>query len=230
MDLFCGSGTLYRKSSCGDSGRPVNVRLFIRKCGPDAFPPVASPRQWCRTGTRSEPSECFLKEQPLKCWLDMNHADVNTMRTKARGAIGFLKGQLLETGAVEPVIALLFSDRIEQIQFDDRAVLDHFDVRTMKSFDYVRRMVAIKQPQSAMIALDVRMAPVSEESGALPETTAIFVMLDSPLLTIQVILPYSRSGRGIVFSKEQFTEMTGAERDSPCLLLKLFPNVPAIVS
>ena len=208
----------------------MNVRLFIRNCDPDAFPPVAAPRQWCRTGTRSEPSECFLKEQPLKCWLDMNHADVNTMRTKARGAIGFLKGQLLETGAVEPVIALLFNDRIEQIQFDDRAVLDHFDVRTMKSFDYVRRMVAIKQPQSAMIALDVRMAPVSEESGALPETTAIFVMLDSPLLTIQVILPYSRSGRGIVFSKEQFTEMTGAERDSPCLLLKLFPNVPAIVS
>jgi hypothetical protein len=160
----------------------------------------------------------------------MNHADVNTMRTKARGAIGFLKSQLLETGTVKPVIALLFSDRIEQIQFDDHAVLDHFDVRTMKSFDYVRRIVAVKQPQSAMIALDVRMAPLAEENGALPETMAIFVMLDSPLLTIQVILPYSRSSRGTVFSKEQFTEMTGAERDSPCLLLKLFTNAPALVS
>lgn len=160
----------------------------------------------------------------------MNHADVDTMRTKARGAIGFLKSQLLETGTVEPVIALLFSDHIEQIQFDDHAVLDHFDARTMKSFDYVRRIVAIKQPQSAMIALDVRMAPLSGEKGAPSETTAVFVMLDSPLLTIQVILPYSRSSCGIVFSKEQFTEMTGTERDSPCLLLKLFPNVPAVVS
>lgn len=160
----------------------------------------------------------------------MNHADVNTMRAKARGAIGFLKSQLCETGTVEPVIALLFSDRIEQIQFDDPAILEHFDVRTMKSFDYVRRMVAIKQPQSAMIALDVRMAPASEESSGLADTTAIFLMLDSPLLTIQVILPYSRSGRGIVFSKEQFTEMAGAERDSPCPLLKLFPNVPTLIS
>jgi hypothetical protein len=160
----------------------------------------------------------------------MNHADVHTMRTKARGAIGFLKSQLLETGTVEPVIALLFSDRIEQIQFEDHAVLDHFDVRTMKSFDYVRRIVAIKHPQSAMIALDVRMAPLSGENGAPSEIMAIFVMLDSPLLTIQVILPYSRSSRGIVFSKEQFTETTGTERDSPCLLLKLFPNVPAVVS
>jgi hypothetical protein len=160
----------------------------------------------------------------------MNHADVNTMRAKARGAIGFLKSQLRETGTVEPVIALLFSDRIEQIQFDDPAILDHFDVRTMKSFDYVRRIVAIKQPQSAMIALDVRMAPVSDERAERAEMTAIFVMVDSPLLTIQVILPYSRSSRGIVFSKEQFAEMTGSERDSPCLLLKLFPNVPALVS
>jgi len=202
----------------------------MRNCGRAGFPPDASPRQWCRTGARAEPSECFLKEQRLKCWLDMNHADVNTMRTKARGAIGFLKGQLLETGTVEPVIALLFSDRIEQIQFDDHAVLDHFDVRTMKSFDYVRRIVAIKQPQSAMIALDVRMVPLSEENDAPPETTAIFVMLDSPLLTIQVIVPYSRSSCGIVFSKEQFTEMNGAERDSPCLLLKLFPNASALVS
>jgi hypothetical protein len=205
--------------------------LFHAKSRPKRpFPPVVSLRQCCRRSIRAGPSECFWKEQRLKCWQDMNHADVNTMRAKARGAIGFLKSQLCETGTVEPVIALLFSDRIEQIQFDDPAILEHFDVRTMKSFDYVRRMVAIKQPQSAMIALDVRMAPASEESSGLADTTAIFVMLDSPLLTIQVILPYSRSGRGIVFSKEQFTEMAGAERDSPCLLLKLFPNVPALVS
>lgn len=161
---------------------------------------------------------------------DMNHADVSMMRAKARSAIGFLKSQLLETGTVEPVIALLFSDHIEQIQFADPGVLEHFNARTMNSFDYVRRMVAIKQPQSAMIALDVRMAPVSEDSAELADTTAIFVMLDSPLLTIQVILPYSRSGRGIVFSKEHFTEMTGTERVSPCLLLKLFPDAPALVS
>jgi hypothetical protein len=161
----------------------------------------------------------------------MNHADVNTMRSKARGAIGFLKNQLLETGAVEPVVALLFSDHIEQIQFDDPSILEHFDLRTMKGFDYVRRMVGLKQPQSAMIALGVRMGPlVSETSDVLADTTAIFVMLDSPLLTIQVILPYSRSGGGIVFSKEQFTEMTGAKRDSPCLLLKLFPSAPVGVS
>ena len=161
----------------------------------------------------------------------MNHADVNTMRSKARGAVSFLKSELLRTGNVEPVIALLFSDHIEQVLFDEPAILEHFDMRAMKSFDYVRRIVALKQPQSAMIALDVRMAPViSEETDPLPDTTAIFVMLDSPLLTIQVILPYSRSGGGIRFSNEQFTEMTGTERDSPCLLLKLFPNAPAVVT
>jgi hypothetical protein len=161
----------------------------------------------------------------------MNHADVNTMRAKARGAIGFLKSQLLETGTIDPVIALLFGDHIEQVKFDDPAILKKFDAQTKKSFDFVRRMVAVKQPQSAMIALDVQMRPVTaDESDVQADTTAIFLMLDSPLLTIQVLLPYFRSRGGIVFSKEQFMEMTGGERDSPVLLLKLFPTAPALVS
>lgn len=161
----------------------------------------------------------------------MNHADVSTMRLKARGAIGFLKNQLLETGTVEPVIALLFRDHIEQVQFDDPAILKTFDAQTKKSFDYVRRIVAVKHPQSAMIALDVRMGPLtSDESDVQADITALFLMLDSPLLTIQVILPYLRSAGGIVFSREQFIEMTGEERDSPCLLLKLFPASSALVS
>lgn len=161
----------------------------------------------------------------------MNHADVNTMRAKARGAIDFLKSQLLETGTVEPVIALVFSDHIEQIQFNDPTILEHFDLRTMKSFDYVRGMVAIKKPQSAMIALDVRMRSlVSEERDVLADKTAIFLVLDSALLTIQVILPYTRSGGRIVFSNEQFTEMTGADGNSPCLLFRLFPSTPKVVS
>jgi hypothetical protein len=230
MDLFCGSDTIYGKPEREIPMHWWAFRFSFRNCCPDASFPGGPSRKGTVATFRGERFECFLKGQRVKCWLDMNHTDVNTMRTKARGAVGFLKSQLLETGTVEPVIALLFSDRIEQIQFDDHSILDHFDARTMKSFDYVRSIVAIKQPQSAMIALAVRMAPVSEGRGALAETTAIFVMLDSPLLTIQVILPYSRSSRGIVFSREQFTEMTGAERDSPCLLLKLFPNAPALAS
>jgi hypothetical protein len=166
----------------------------------------------------------------LQFWLSMNHADPNTMRAKARGAIGFLKNQLLETGTIEPVVALLFHDHIEQVQFDDPSILEHFDLKTVTGFDYVRRIVGIKQPQSAMIALDVRMGPIlSEEIDVLADTTAIFLMLDSPLLTIQVIAQYSRVSGRIIFSKEEFTEMSGCERDSPCLLFKVFQSAPARV-
>ena len=157
----------------------------------------------------------------------MNHADPNTMRDKARGAVRFLKNQLLETGTVEPLIALFFDNHIEQIQFEDLSILAHFDRRTMKSFDFVRQMVSVRQPQAAIVALDVRMGRFeSEDLDPIADTTAIFLMLESPLLTIQVIVPYGRSRDVITFGKENFTEITGEGNDSPCLLLKLFSRVP----
>jgi hypothetical protein len=161
----------------------------------------------------------------------MNHADPNTMRDKARGAVEFLKNQLLETGTVEPLIALFFDNHIEQLQFEDPSILEHFDRRTMKSFDYVRRLVSIKRPQTAMVALDVRMGRFeSEDMDTIADTTAIFLILDSPLLTIQAIVPYSRAEGSITYSREQFTEMPGNSSNSPCFLLKLFPAAPVGIS
>src|SRR6185437_3059431 len=87
---------------------------------------------------------------------DMNHADPNTMRARARQAIEILKTQLIETGTIEPLVALYFDDHIEQAKFEDSSVLEHFDVRTARTFDYLRTMVGIKKPQAAMITLDVR--------------------------------------------------------------------------
>ena len=151
------------------------------------------------------------------------------MRAKAREAIDFLKNQLLTTGNIEPLVALLFHDHIEQVQFEDPTILEHFDLRTMKGFDYLRNVVRLKQPQTAMIALDVRMGRFeSEEVDAVPDTTAIFFMIDSPLLTIQVIVPYVRSGNGITLSREQFTEYTSDEDDIPCPLFRLFSRAPAL--
>ena len=60
----------------------------------------------------------------------MNHADPNTMRARARQATEILKGQLLDTGTVESLVALYFEDHIEQVQFEDPSVLEHFDIRT----------------------------------------------------------------------------------------------------
>src|ERR1700675_4462493 len=128
---------------------------------------------------------------------DMNHADPNTMRARARQAIEILKTQLLGTGAIEPLVALYFDDHIEQVEFQDPSVLEHFDVRTARSFDYLRTLVRIKNPQAAMITLYVQMGPFeSDERDVLADTTAVFLMLDSPLLTIQVLLPYTRCGGG----------------------------------
>jgi hypothetical protein len=159
----------------------------------------------------------------------MNHANPPVMRAKAREAIDFLKNQLLTTGNIEPLVALLFHDHIEQVQFEDPAILEHFDLSTMKGFDYLRNVVRLKQPQAAMIALDVRMGRFeSEEVDAVPDTTAIFFMLDSPLLTIQVIVPYVRSGNGFTLSGEQFTESTSDEDDIPCPLFRLFSRAPAL--
>src|SRR5580700_9373718 len=125
----------------------------------------------------------------------MNHADPDTMRARARQAVDFLKQQLLRTGTIEPLVAFYFSDHIEQVQFEDPSVLEHFDVRTARSFDYLRTLVGIKTPQAAMIALDVRMGLFEDdEREVVAEKTAVFLMLDSPLLTIQAILPYNRSG------------------------------------
>jgi hypothetical protein len=151
------------------------------------------------------------------------------MRSKAREAIDFLKNQLVTTGNIDPLVALLFHDHIEQVQFEEPSILEHFDLRTMKGFDYLRHVVRLKQPQTAMIALDVRMGRFeSEEADVVGDTTAIFFMLDSPLLTIQVIVPYVRSGDGITLSREQFTESTSDEEDIPCRLFRLFSSASAL--
>lgn len=161
----------------------------------------------------------------------MNHANPTVMRAKAKDAIDFLKNQLVTAGNIDPLVALLFHDHIEQVQFEDPSILEHFDLRTMKGFDYLRNVVRLNQPQAAMIALDVRMGRLeSEEIDVVPSTTAIFFMLDSPLLTIQVIVPYVRSGDGITLSREQFTESASDEEDIPCPLFRLFSRAPALAS
>ena len=98
---------------------------------------------------------CFMAPDIIQA--DMNHADPNTMRARARQATEILKTQLLGTGTIEPLVALYFDDHIEQVEFQDPSVLEHFDVRTARSFDYLRTLVRIKNPQAAMITLDVRM-------------------------------------------------------------------------
>jgi hypothetical protein len=81
-----------------------------------------------------------------------------------------------------------------------------------------------------MITLDVRMGPFeSDERDVLPDTTAVFLMLDSPLLTIQVLLPYTCCGGRIAVSSVHYMEMAGDEGGTPCPLFKVFPDVPAAV-
>jgi hypothetical protein len=158
----------------------------------------------------------------------MNHADPNTMRARARQAIELLKIQLLATGTVDPVVALYFDDHLEQVQFEDPSVLEHFDVRTARSFDYLRTLVGIKAPQAAIIALDIQMGLFeNDEREVVAEETAIFLMLDSPLLAIQAILPYKRSGGRIAVSDVHYSEMPGDENATPCQIFKIFSNVPA---
>ncbi len=142
------------------------------------------------------------------------------MRARARQATEILKAQLLDTGTVEPLVALYFEDHIEQVQFEDPSVLDHFDIRTERSFDYLRTMVGLRTPQAAMITLDVRMGPFeNDEREVVAEKTAIFLMLDSPLLTIQVIVPYTRSGGRIAVSRVYYTR--DARRRKCCALSAL---------
>jgi hypothetical protein len=176
-----------------------------------------------------EPDKAFAK-YPAIIQLDMNHADPGTMRARARQAIEILKTQLLQTGTVEPLVALYFDDYIEQVQFEDTSVLDHFDMRTARSFDYLRTLVRIRTPQAAMLTLDVRMRTFeNDERDVVAEKTAIFLMLDSPLLTIQVILPYARTGGTVAVSEVHYTEMPGDEDASPCRMFKIFSDAPLAV-
>ena len=171
-----------------------------------------------------------LPRYPAIIQPDMSHADPGTMRARARQAIEILKAQLLQTGTVEPLVALYFDDHIEQVQFEDPSVLDHFDIRTARSFDYLRTLVGIRIPQAAMITLDVRMALFeNDERELVAEKTAIFLMLDSPLLTIQVILPYRRSDGRVAVSEVHYTEMPGDENASPCPIFKIFSEAPMAV-
>jgi hypothetical protein len=84
---------------------------------------------------------CFMAPDIIQA--DTNHADPNTMRARARQATEILKAQLLGAGT-----ALYFDDHIEQVEFQDPSVLEHFDVRTARSFDYLRTLVRIKNPQA----------------------------------------------------------------------------------
>jgi hypothetical protein len=157
----------------------------------------------------------------------MNHANPETMRARARQAIDVLQQQLLRTGTIEPLVAFYFSDHIEQVKFEDPSILEHFDVRTARSFDYLRTLARIKKPEAALITLDVRKGPFeSEDREVVADTTAIFVMFDSPLLTIQAIAPYTRSNGRITVSKVDFSEMPGDDNAAPCPLLRIFSDAP----
>jgi hypothetical protein len=102
--------------------------------------------------------------------------------------------------------------------------------RTARSFDYLRTLVRIQNPQAAMITLDVQMGPFeSDKREVLADTSAIFLMLDSPLLTIQVLLPYTRCGGRTAVSNVHYAEMPGDDGGAPCQLFKVFPDVPAEV-
>jgi len=152
------------------------------------------------------------------------------MRARARQAIEILQTQLLRTGTVEPLVALYFHDHIEQVQFEDPSVLDHFDIRTARSFDYLRTLVGIRTPQATMMTLDVRMGTFeNDERDIVAEKTAVFLMLDSPLLTIQVILPYTRTGGRVAVSEIHYTEMPGKDNTSPCQIFKIFSEAPMAV-
>src|ERR1700722_6136702 len=160
----------------------------------------------------------------------MNHADPNAMRARARQATEILKTQLLGTGTIEPLVALYFDDHIEQVEFQDPSVLEHFDVRTVRSFDYLRTLVRIKNPQAAMITLDVQMGPFeSGERDVLADTTAIFLMLDSPLLTIQVLLPYTRCGGRTAGARVHYAETSGDGGGGASQPFKIFSDVPVAV-
>jgi hypothetical protein len=153
------------------------------------------------------------------------------MRAKTREAMGVLKQQLLRTGAIEPLVALFFADHIEQVQFEDPSILETFDVRTVRSFDYLRTVARLKKPQAALIALDVLMGPFeSDELDVAADTTAILVLFDSPLLTIQAIAPYTRSNGKISIANVQFSEMPGDEGAVPCPLLRIFVDAPLLVT
>jgi len=62
----------------------------------------------------------------------------------------------------------------------------------------------------------------SEDKEVVADTSAVFVMFDSPLLTIQAIAPYTRFNGRVAVSEVQYTGMPGDENASPCQMLKIF--------
>jgi hypothetical protein len=121
------------------------------------------------------------------------------------------------------LVAFYSADHIEQVEFEDPSILEHFDVRTVRSFEYLRTLARINKPQAALITLDVRMGAFeSEDKEVVADTTAIFVIFDSPLLTIQAIAPYTRCNGRITVSKVHFSETRGDENAAPCQMLKIF--------
>jgi hypothetical protein len=86
----------------------------------------------------------------------------------------------------------------------------------------------MRAPQAAIITLDVRLAAFeNDEREVVADQTGIFPMLDSPLLTIQVILPYTRSRGRVAVSKVHWTEVPGDQFAAPCQLFKIFSDAPA---
>src|SRR5260370_7764292 len=87
---------------------------------------------------------CFMAPDIIQA--DMNHADPNTMRARARHATEILKTQLLRTGAIEPLVALYYDDHIEQVEFQDPSVLEHFAIPPARTSDYFRTLLILKTP------------------------------------------------------------------------------------
>jgi len=81
-----------------------------------------------------------------------------------------------------------------------------------------------------MIALDVRMGPFENDEREIgAEKTAVFLMLDSPLLTIQALMPYSHSGGRVAVSDVHYSETPRDRNASPCQIFKIFSEAPMAV-
>ncbi len=70
----------------------------------------------------------------------------------------------------------------------------------------------------------------TQDKEVVADPTALFVMFDSPLLTIQAIAPYTRSNGTITVSRVHFSEMPGEDDAGPCQIFKIFSDVPVAAS
>lgn len=161
--------------------------------------------------------------------------EAKALRNCALELVEILRSDLARTGVVTPVVHLVHGNCLEEVVFDARVLNSPAGKRSLGSFLRKRAQETGFDGRAFLPRRDgiegvagSLLSHLALEAAAFGHwTEAIFVMVETRLLTVMVLQPYVRSEQGIEFGAVQCVDTTESAVEL-CGLMRVFQDpIPA---